>query len=207
MRDRHACRLELGCPGDERRWVLFVGNHEREKGLDELLVAFKRLHDRDPAHALLLAGDGRERSRYEREARDLRLPVTFVGEVRPERVATLMGASDVVVLPSYAEGAPNVVVEALACGRRVVASSVGAVPAMLHSEQLGELVPPRDADALTHALLRVLAAAGDPEAIAAHGGGQTWAESARALHFVLERAVSERRAGREVARSAEGGLA
>jgi len=73
----------------------------------------------------------------------------------PERAA-----SDVVVLPSYAEGSPNVVAEALACGRRVVASDVGGVPELVHSPELGWRVAPGDVTALGSALE---AALGRPE--------------------------------------------
>ena len=54
-----------------------------------------------------------------------------------------MTAADLVTLPSYMEGCPNVVLEALACGRPVVATNVGGIPEIM-SDECGCLVPPRD---------------------------------------------------------------
>jgi glycosyltransferase involved in cell wall biosynthesis len=104
-----------------------------------------------------------------------------------------MAAADVLVLASWAEGTPNVVLEALASGRRVVASAVGGVPDLLADPALGELVPARDPAALATALVRAARAPYDPIAIAARGARGGWADSARALLGVLTDAIAERR--------------
>jgi glycosyltransferase involved in cell wall biosynthesis len=76
-----------------------------------------------------------------------------------------MAAADLVTLPSYAEGCPNVVLEALASGRPVVATKVGGIPEIM-DESVGRLVPPKDVSSLTAALNEVLSQDWNADAIA-----------------------------------------
>jgi glycosyltransferase involved in cell wall biosynthesis len=78
-----------------------------------------------------------------------------------------MAAGDLVTLPSYMEGCPNAVLEALACGRPVVATNVGGIPEIM-SEECGRLVSPRDPTELADALAFVLDKEWDAAAISAH---------------------------------------
>ena len=113
----------------------------------------------------------------------------FAGARRPDDVALWIGASDLVTLPSWAEGTPNVVLEALTCGRRVVASNVGGIPAVVDDELLGELVPPRSAAELARALGRALRATYEPAAVRERAATVGWHESAAMLLRVLELAA------------------
>jgi glycosyltransferase involved in cell wall biosynthesis len=85
------------------------------------------------------------------------------------------------------------VLEALASGRRVVATRVGGIPDVLGNPELGELIPPDDEVALSSALLRALEKPYDPQRVSALAGSLDWDASARALLRVLARA---RTAGR-----------
>jgi glycosyltransferase involved in cell wall biosynthesis len=189
-RDRAGARQGLGQP-DGGKWIVYVGRLEPAKGIDELLAAFSRLPD--PSLKLALVGDGSLRARCQQAAAaDARI---LVPGGRPlGEVGRWMAAADVVTLPSWREGTPNVILEALASGRPVVATRVGGIPDVVErpgmDALLGELVPPRDAAALTSALARVLGRDHDPGAIAA-AGPISWDESARQLHAVLETAVRE----------------
>jgi glycosyltransferase involved in cell wall biosynthesis len=113
---------------------------------------------------------------------------TFVGEEPHERVPQWLAAADVLALPSWNEGMPNVVIEALASGRPVVATSVGGIPDVVHGNS-GEVVAPRDPAALSGALLRVLSKRHDPTAISAALERPDWSTSARLLHESLVRAT------------------
>jgi glycosyltransferase involved in cell wall biosynthesis len=106
-----------------------------------------------------------------------------------------MAAADLVTLPSYMEGCPNVVLEALASGRPVVATNVGGIPEIL-SDECGRLVPPRDAGALAQALASVLDRTWDAEAISAHGS-RSWETVAAELLEVFESLLSVRAKGGE----------
>jgi teichuronic acid biosynthesis glycosyltransferase TuaC len=98
-----------------------------------------------------------------------------------------VGACDVMTLPSWAEGTPNVVLEALASGRPVVGTRVGGIPDVLRDERSGILVPPRDPGALAAALHDALVRRWDVAAVHACSPG-SWPESAARVAAVLERA-------------------
>jgi teichuronic acid biosynthesis glycosyltransferase TuaC len=189
LRERDACRLALGHSRDRNRWLLFVGRVERQKGVLELLQAFATVAANAPDARLVLVGEGDDRARCEAFAREHELPVLFAGARPPADVALWMGASDVVTLPSWAEGTPNVVLEALACGRRVVATDVGGIPAVIHEPLLGELVPPRAPERLAQALLRAIVTPPPPAVVRERAATISWHQSATLLLRVLEQAA------------------
>jgi glycosyltransferase involved in cell wall biosynthesis len=90
------------------------------------------------------------------------------------------------------EGCPNVVLEALACGRPVVATNVGGIPEIM-SEECGRLVPPRYPAALAQALASALDASWDAMAISARGS-RSWNSVAAELLEIFESLVSARKA-------------
>ena len=152
IRDRVAARKELGID-PHRQLACFVGNLVFEKGPDILIEALARMGRlMKPLHVAMI-GDGALRPALEQRARELGLSdaVTFVGACIPERVALWIAASDVLCLPSRREGCPNVVLEALASGRPVVACAVGGVPELLSSKN-GVVAIPDNAEAFASAL-------------------------------------------------------
>ena len=124
--------------------------------------------------------------------------VLFAGPRPFAEVPVWMGACDLVTLPSHHEGTPNVLLEALASGRRVVATRVGGIPDVVHRPELGALVAVGDADALASALAEELARPYDAAAVAALGARGGWDESAARLQDSLARAVDD--AGGQLAR-------
>ena len=143
--------------------LLEVGRLCDVKGQRELIAALPRLARADVT--LLLVGEdieagGAYRLGLEGEARQLGLTgrVRFLG--RRDDVPALLAAADALVLPSWIEGLPLVVLEAMAAGVPVVASSVGGTPEAVVDGETGLLVPPRDVEALADALDELL---GDPE--------------------------------------------
>jgi teichuronic acid biosynthesis glycosyltransferase TuaC len=188
-RDRAAARAELGLPA-EGRSLLYVGRLERRKGILELCEAMT-----DPRLAdlgLVLIGDGEDGDEVRRRLGALGPRVRFVGAQSHEGVASHVAACDALVLPSWAEGTPNAVVEALSAGRRVVATDVGGIPAVVHDPRLGELVPAKDPRALADAIDRVGHAPYDPAEVAAVGGRHDWDASGAELFEVLRQAAAER---------------
>jgi glycosyltransferase involved in cell wall biosynthesis len=133
--------------------MICVANLIAYKGHKTLLDALAAL--RDVEWTLLLAGDGPCRSALEEHTRRLGLDsrVTFLGS-RPD-VAELLRRADLAVLPSYTEGLPNAVLEAMANNLPVVATDVGGVGQML-SCGAGSVVPARDSSALADAIRRYL---------------------------------------------------
>jgi glycosyltransferase involved in cell wall biosynthesis len=120
--------------------VLFAGRLSPEKGIEELVAATQGMN-------LVVAGDGPLRE----------LVPSALGFVPHEELARLYARAAVVVLPSYREGLPLCVLEAMAHGRPVVASAVGGIPELVEEGVSGLLVPPGDVAALRAALERLLA--------------------------------------------------
>lgn len=185
LRDRASARRELHLDPDAPL-VLFVGRVEREKGVLELIEAMRHVRASIPTAKLALVGDGSERAALATSPGDCTAP-----GARPlQEVPVWMAAADVVCLPSWHEGTPNVILEALACGRRVVASDVGGIPDLITNEQLGRLVPARNAARLATALVSVLSESYSAANVNRLGAGVSWEESAAQLFASLERAAT-----------------
>lgn len=180
--DRTEARRELDLP--DGRLLLFVGGIEASKGVLDLLQAFESIAPRSPDLRLALVGDGSEMPRWRRAQSRWPGRIFLPGAQPLAQVARWIAASDVLTLPSWSEGTPNVVLEALASGRRVVATRVGGIPDVLSSAASGEMVSVRCPDELSEALWRVAQANYDPVAVAATGP-MDWSESARLLHLAL----------------------
>jgi glycosyltransferase involved in cell wall biosynthesis len=136
--------LELGVPT-----LLYIGNLFPMKGVDVLVDACDQLKKQGQSFRCCIVGSGGMRPSLEAQIKMLGLQdnVRLVG-ARPHRdLPDWFRAADVLVLPSYSEGVPNVLLEAVACGTRYVASRVGGIPEIAHLG-MGWLVPPGDVDAL-----------------------------------------------------------
>lgn len=192
--DRATARAALGVPEDAEI-VLYVGRLVPEKGLRELLQATRRLAAERPRARVVLVGDGPMQAELAAAmAAEPALPLHLAGAQAPVDVARWMVAADLVTLPSYSEGHPNVLVEALACGRPVVATPVGGIPEVVDAAS-GLLVAARDADALADGLLAALARPWD-EAALARRFSRDWQQVARETRTACEEAVAETHAGR-----------
>ena len=188
VRDRLEARRKLGIDPDSQV-VLYIGRMDVKKGLRELVEAAAALR---PKHANLhvyLIGEGPDRPLIQSviQANNAAGYIHALPGCAFDEVAVWMAAADLVTLPSYMEGCPNVVLEALACGRPVVASNVGGIPEIL-SDECGRLVPPRDSGALAQALASVLNRTWDAKAISAHGS-RSWETVAAELLGIFESLV------------------
>lgn len=147
--------------------ITFVGALTERKGVDVALDALALLDPAVTGH-LTIVGEGSERAALEQHAQSLGLShqVTFTGRRSPQEIAEILRESDCLVLPSWSENLPCVILEALCVGVPVVATTVGGVPEVIDDHN-GRLVPPGDAAALADALRDVLAGAwADPPRIA-----------------------------------------
>lgn len=153
--DRPALRAALGIvPGDVA--VLSVARLAAEKGLDTLVRAAAAA--KVPELVVVVVGEGEERERLTRLARDLGVRLVLAGALPWERVVEAYVAADVFALVSTYEPWGVVVNEAAACGKPLVLSDrVGAAPDLLREGENGYLVAAGDADALAAALSRLAA--------------------------------------------------
>jgi glycosyltransferase involved in cell wall biosynthesis len=191
-RDRTACRIALGLPPGGQL-IAFVGSLLEAKGIHELHAAFETVARSRSDLRLAIVGSGPLRAVCQSFADRMSGRVIVAGARPPEDVALFLGAADVLTLPSWREGTPNVILEAVASGRRVVASTVGGIPDVITTPALGELVPPRDSGSLAAALTRALDEPCTP-AGAAHNL-PTWDDSARLLRAALAELVVTYRTG------------
>lgn len=185
---RAAARQAIGI-GDE---VLFlaVAHNPPLKGIDTAFRALSRLVRQGlPVHLAFAGGEGAEWRRLA-VALGIEHKVTFlglVGDMRP-----VYAAADVLVHPTRWDACSLVVLEALACGRPVVATNVGGIPEIMN-DTCGRLVPPRDAAALAQALAAVLDTTWDAAAISAQWS-RSWSNVADELLELFESLVSSRQA-------------
>lgn len=188
--DRADARRRLGLPIDGQI-VVSVGHLAEHKGTRDLLDAVPLLARRHPNAIVAFVGDGPLSSDVTRHAEHGPAGsgrVLAVGRVKHEEVPVWMAASDVVCLPSWDEGMPNVVREAHAVGRPVVATAVGGVPEAIHRPELGRLVEPRNAEALAAGLAAQLDAGPiAAEEITRLATVPSWEESAAELYGILEK--------------------
>jgi glycosyltransferase involved in cell wall biosynthesis len=181
---------------DPKRPVIgTVGRLEDRKGHEQLLLALRtmstRANGRRPQG--LIVGDGPLRDPLRARARELGIAddVQFTGtvtDVRPH-----LAAMDVFVLPSWAEGMSNALMEAMAAGRPVVATAVGGNSEVVADGRTGVLVPPGDPDAIAEAVSSLL---GEPAQASELGAAArtfvTDRFGARARVAELERLYEER---------------
>lgn len=190
-RDREAARRALGIPV-EGKLVLYVGHVAEAKGALDLVRAFAAGRSSLGGARLVLVGDGEGLGACAQLSEALGVDATLVGAQPHDRIPLWLAACDLLALPSWNEGVPNVVLEALASGRRVVATSVGGIPDVVTSDLFGELVPPRDPQALSAALARAVSEPYDPIVVSDALPTPTWDGSAKLLHRSLLRALEAR---------------
>jgi len=156
------CGIDLARYAGERETcgssLLFVGRLAGVKGVPVLLEALAEVRGERPDLRLNLIGDGPERAEIEAEARALGLSdaVTFLGYQSQAEVAAALANHHALVLPSFAEGVPVVLMEAMASAIPVVATQVGGVSELVEDGVSGRLVPPGDAKALAQGIRDVL---------------------------------------------------
>ncbi len=137
--------------------VLCVARLAPAKGLEVLLSAMKVIIDRGAEARVVLVGDGPLRERLRRCARDLGIAdrVSLEGAVGQDDIGRYYAEADVFCLPSFAEGVPVVLMEAMATGRAVVATRIAGVPELVEDGVSGLLVAPGNVDELAVALDRL----------------------------------------------------
>jgi glycosyltransferase involved in cell wall biosynthesis len=133
----------------------FVGSLVYRKGVHVLLQAFKKLVDKGLRARLDIIGDGPERSSLEKTAHRLGIDRCVVFHGEQQNIVGFLREASVFVLPSYAEGLPNVLLEAMACALPVVATRVGGNVDIIEDGQNGMLVDCNDPEQLSRALQAV----------------------------------------------------
>lgn len=135
----------------------FAARMEELKGPMVLMEAFGVAYQQCRDICLNIAGDGSQRQKIAARAKALDVASRYRYHgvyTHPEECRAFMESLDVFVMPSFTEGTPNSIVEAMACGKPIIASEVGGIPDMI-GDECGILVPAGDKGALTEAMLRL----------------------------------------------------
>ncbi len=187
--DKCVARRSLGLPAD-RRIVCYAGNFKPEKGVDILVEALSRLQRCMKDCLLVMVGSGPLETSLRERAQALGLEdrIWFAGRQPHESIPSWIASCDVFCLPSRREGCPNVVLEALACGRPVVASAVGGVPELITGDN-GVTAPPNDVEALAEALRRGLDRPWDAASLRRSVHCLSWDQFGHTLNDVLAGAI------------------
>lgn len=145
---------------NDSRTIVCVGRLSAEKGQFILLDALRKVIDDGIDCQLVLAGDGELRQTLEARIAELDLQkhVRITGWISGEQVRTEIVAARALVLPSFTEGLPVVIMEAMAMSRPVIATYVGGIPELVLQGETGWLVPAGDVDQLAQSMKRVLGA-------------------------------------------------
>lgn len=132
-----------------------IGRLHRQKGIDVFLRSAKIVHEKFPQCRFWIAGEGPEKETLESLTRQLHLEssVKFLGLARSSEV---MPRLDLFVLASRWEGMPNVILEAMALRKPVVATSVGGATDLIEQERQGLLVTPENAEALAASVIKLI---------------------------------------------------
>ena len=145
---------------DDTVLIVAIGRLVNDKGHQYLIDAFASLTSgtHTPLCQLVIAGDGPLRAALQAQAqqRGVARDVTFLGHVAHDEALALMQAADVMAHPSLVEGLPLTLLEAMACGRPIIASQVGAIAQWLVDGVSGLLIPAANSSALTHALSKLV---------------------------------------------------
>jgi glycosyltransferase involved in cell wall biosynthesis len=146
-------------PFPEEPRLVCVGRLCEQKGQLLLLQAASILRKQGCQFQLVLAGDGEMRSDLERyiQTHELKDRVTITGWISSQRVRDEILSARAMVLPSFAEGLPVVIMEAMALGRPVISTYIAGIPELVRDGTDGWLVPAGDVDALVKALAELLA--------------------------------------------------
>jgi len=197
LADRSAARAQLAVD-NKVELVLFVGRLDTKKGIGELLEAFASLASRRPNLRLAYVGDGPGGEHLRSKANHLELEdrITLNGACPSQKVAQWLAAANVLALPSYNEGYPNVVIEALSCGRPVIATNVGGILELVN-EKSGILIAPRDSRALAGAIEKAIDRRWDEHSISEQFR-RGWDEAADELLGICELALQQRREKRNL---------
>lgn len=171
----------------EESYFLFVGNLKKDKGVLDLIEAYKEYRNSGGQLPLFYIGSGPEGHRLKQRTLELGLNdfVTFLGAMPHEQVAAYVRQCSSLILPSYHEGVPNVLLEAANCGVPVIATKVGGIPEVVEENVTGLLFDAGDLVGLTKAMQAFGAHKWNSAAILAKGNVFSWETNVNYLEEIL----------------------
>jgi len=150
-------KTKLGFKSNDRI-ILYVGRLIRQKGIYELINAFTKVSEKYPSAYLVLVGSGKDKKALTTlvETRGLQSKVIFAGQLLHAELVWWYAACEISVLLSYHEGVPNVIKEAMSCGKPIVATKAIGIAELVENGENGILVEPRNSDEAAAAMIKLL---------------------------------------------------
>jgi len=166
----------------------YIGRLSEEKGVLNFVRAIPEILKERNDMEFLICGDGQLRDEIEKyiSEKNLNDKVKLAGWIPHEKLPDYLNESKLLVLPSYTEGLPNIMLEAMACGTPVLATPVGAIPDVIKDEETGFIMKDNSPECIARNVIRALN----------HSNLEQVAQNARALvekEFTFEKAVERYR--------------
>lgn len=164
--------------------IAYIGRLSNEKGILNFMEALPRILDKRSGISFLIGGDGQLRDRIEEclTGENLSSKVEFPRWIPHDELPEYLNQVKLLVLPSYTEALPNIILEAMACGTPVLATAVGAIPDVIKDGETGFIMEDNSPDCIARNVIRALE----------HSNLEQIANNARALvekEYTLEAAV------------------
>jgi len=178
-------KLKIKKKLDERdNLVGYIGRLSREKGISNFVEAIPEIMKRRDDLGFLVGGDGQLREKIEEylNGKNLNDKVKLVGWIPYDKLSGYLNELQLLILPSYTEGLPNIMLEAMACGTPVLATPVGGIPDIIKDEETGFIMENNSPECIAKNIIRALN----------HPDLEQIAQNARALverEFTFEKAV------------------
>jgi glycosyltransferase involved in cell wall biosynthesis len=177
--------------------IIFVGWMHEKKGVQFLIPAIKLLSESRQNFRLVMCGGGGLFDSLVQTSRDLGIErfIEFRGWVKNEEVNRLLNESDIFVLPSLAEGMPNSLLQAMACGLPVVTTNVSSIPAIVSNMINGVLVQPGSPEEICRGLItlidneplrRAMSTTNRKQIVENHDISSVWKRIAKILNVEIE---------------------
>ena len=143
---------------DRKDIVGYIGRLNKVKGIFDFVEAIPKVLEKKSDVSFLIVGDGPQRERVIDLINTLQISknVTFIGWAPHDQLPDYLNELKLLVLPSYAEGLPNIVLEAMACATPVLATPVGCVPDIVRDGETGFILPDNSPDSIAEGILRAL---------------------------------------------------
>ncbi|WP_456412439.1 glycosyltransferase [Thiolapillus sp.] len=173
-------RNQLGI--DNAPFLLYVGDLKQRKGCMDLLAAFLRLEKQHPELKLYIAGTGAMQMALQQRIQQTQMQnrIQLLGKVPHANLSHWYNAASLVCLPSYFEGVPNVLLEAMACGTPVVSTRIGGIPEVVNKD-CGMLIEPGKLEILQSTLESALHKTWNRGRIQTHAQKFSWEENSRQM--------------------------
>ena len=167
---------QIHAPFNNKDYLLFIGNLKQDKGVMELLNGFAKISNLHPKIELIYAGNGPMLHSLQDKANELEIAskVRFLGNISHNEVPQWLHNCTALALPSYHEGVPNVLLEAMSCGKPIIATRVGGIPEIINQNICGELIDTKSSQAVSDAINNILENTWDKEKIQQHSQQFSW---------------------------------